>query len=298
MAPRDALHDQLEALNLWPAQEFPCHALVSAGLVTRLECAWPDCEEESRTFVPRIEGQAPASSELTIDHIIATNNFGLNRIENLQLMHFRCNSVKGAREVRQHQCDVCSKSCCAGGMVVHLQHSGHETCTPPLDIRPGEDHGLSHQAKRYMRNATSVEKSLMRKTRQAIRERDRARKKVQDLQQALKEKASCLRSQREELCLMKLHEVERSDHRKALQVVVAAEREAYREDRNQDIVRFLRDGEATAEEVLRALGNQRHSRPFADGTVHRVDAELRNLLAEGRVAKRNKGTPGKLWRAT
>lgn len=96
-AQKDRLHAELEALTPAAArarhwQRMVIHALIELEQVTRLECAYEDCSLESRLF----GGFGSREKDiLTIDHIISKSDGGTDLPSNLQLMHHRCNSVKG-----------------------------------------------------------------------------------------------------------------------------------------------------------------------------------------------------------
>lgn len=74
------------------------HCLIELGLVTRIECAYENCVLPSRAFVVALEGEYRGRGIATIDHVTSLSDEGNDRPENLQLMHFACNSAKGARD--------------------------------------------------------------------------------------------------------------------------------------------------------------------------------------------------------
>jgi 5-methylcytosine-specific restriction endonuclease McrA len=68
------------------------HALVDLGQVTSLACQWDKCVLPGVPMEP--SGRGPAC--ISLDHIIALENGGSDRPENLQLLHNTCNNRKAS----------------------------------------------------------------------------------------------------------------------------------------------------------------------------------------------------------
>ena len=105
MADRDHLHDEIDRLLASPdsyrsrsrtrvLQRALAHALVDLGYVNEIVCAYADCVYPSREFTEEVL----AGNSLSLDHIVRRSAGGSDRPDNYQLMHLRCNAVKGQRE--------------------------------------------------------------------------------------------------------------------------------------------------------------------------------------------------------
>jgi len=68
------------------------HALIDLGFVTSLNCSWQGCV---LLGVP-LASEGKTDAGLTFDHSIAVSDGGSDRPENIRLLHFRCNMVKGS----------------------------------------------------------------------------------------------------------------------------------------------------------------------------------------------------------
>lgn len=101
---KDELHAELERVlpkvngraRAW--SRMVTHALIELELVTKIECMYDDCQLDSRAFTPYTKGMSRGEpGVLTIDHVLELFDGGTDRPQNLQIMHFRCNSTKGQR---------------------------------------------------------------------------------------------------------------------------------------------------------------------------------------------------------
>lgn len=89
------LHDQVD--HLFPGvkrrlQRTLLHALIDLGHVTVIKCMWDRCVIPDQALTP--EGRRNTS--VTFDHTLALNDGGTDDWRNIQLMHFTCNTRKGA----------------------------------------------------------------------------------------------------------------------------------------------------------------------------------------------------------
>lgn len=101
------LHDELLVLlpqHVWRRLQtrMIVHALIELEVVTTLECAYDECSQDDRRFVAYDEGGPRHAKTLTIDHVVSRSDGGHDRPSNLQLMHFGCNSGKGARDAAKN----------------------------------------------------------------------------------------------------------------------------------------------------------------------------------------------------
>lgn len=105
---KQELHDALDELIPAGTQRRSTtriigHALIELGVVTKLECAWDDCIMESRAFEPYYAcgtGQARNHAVISVDHVLSTRDGGSDLPDNIQFVHFGCNSAKGGRDAR------------------------------------------------------------------------------------------------------------------------------------------------------------------------------------------------------
>jgi HNH endonuclease len=85
-----ALHDEIEQLNFSATYIYSIlHAMVCLGTLTILECQYPNCHEDSRTFDSTLGLWNPRA--VSIDHIHPRHAGGSHRMENLRAIHRVCN---------------------------------------------------------------------------------------------------------------------------------------------------------------------------------------------------------------
>lgn len=87
------LHNEVDAfvIGRWHTYTI-LHAMICLGQLTVIECHAPDCIFETRKFkTERIKGQHVNRECLGLDHIIAQQDNGSHRIENIRPVHNACN---------------------------------------------------------------------------------------------------------------------------------------------------------------------------------------------------------------
>ena len=91
------LHRQVEQVKINKWNRMLIHALIELELVIALECAYHACQFDSREF--DFSGSTHRHPRgLTIDHKISRAAGGSDLPQNLQLLHFACNSIKAGSE--------------------------------------------------------------------------------------------------------------------------------------------------------------------------------------------------------
>lgn len=99
---KDELHLEIERVlpkvngraRAW--SRMMAHALVELEIITEIKCMYDHCVLETREFTPYVKGMSRGEpAVLTIDHVHELFDGGNDRPQNLQIMHFRCNSTKG-----------------------------------------------------------------------------------------------------------------------------------------------------------------------------------------------------------
>lgn len=82
------------------------HALIELGLLTSLECGWQHCKEETRAFIPyssSSQGQKARQRRApSVDHVISRSDGGSDMPDNIQIIHFSCNSAKGSIDSKKN----------------------------------------------------------------------------------------------------------------------------------------------------------------------------------------------------
>lgn len=89
------LHAQV--IDLFPGekrclQRILLHALIDLGHVTVIKCMWKQCVIPDQPLT----AEGKRKSSVTWDHTVAVNDGGTDDWRNVQLMHFTCNTRKGA----------------------------------------------------------------------------------------------------------------------------------------------------------------------------------------------------------
>lgn len=86
----ESLHAELEALHLSSAwAESTVHGMIDRGLVRELRCEADKCLQPTRGFSPSNYRRDP--NGLSIDHVTQRCDGGGHRLDNLRLVHYRCN---------------------------------------------------------------------------------------------------------------------------------------------------------------------------------------------------------------
>jgi len=103
------LHQDADKLLIGPKRTFQriiVHSLIDLEYITSLTCAWESC------VLPGVPLAASGRTldGFTIDHIIAINDGGTDRPENIQLLHHTCNMRKGAIFTEERRAKIAEKT--------------------------------------------------------------------------------------------------------------------------------------------------------------------------------------------
>lgn len=86
----EALHREVEALNLRPDRAIAVHALIDLGVIAEVACQARECLYESRRFAP---SGTCRKTVLSLDHRVPMSRGGCHRPSNIRLLHWGCNSA-------------------------------------------------------------------------------------------------------------------------------------------------------------------------------------------------------------
>lgn len=73
------------------------HALIELGLLTSIECAYPDCKQSTRKFHRQPGKRGGGPLWINLDHVIEVQDGGTDLPSNLQFLHGACNGSKGSK---------------------------------------------------------------------------------------------------------------------------------------------------------------------------------------------------------
>lgn len=86
----EELHLEVDTFTFTWTHRALLHAMIDLGRVTALECQWPECRYPGQPFTKNNTKGAPLRP--SFDHIDPRHKGGLDRIENLRIVHGGCNS--------------------------------------------------------------------------------------------------------------------------------------------------------------------------------------------------------------